>query len=155
MSATLVARGVSAAHGARTIFSGVDLTVSPGDVVGLVGANGAGKSTLLRVLAGLTVPDGGTVELSPPERHRRVPAAGTGPASGRDGRGLPRPPHRCRRRAGRAGRGDDRPGEGAPGADDRYATALERWLALGGADLEDRAGEVAADLGLALASTTR
>jgi ATPase subunit of ABC transporter with duplicated ATPase domains len=39
-------------------------------------------------------------------------------------------------------------GEGAPGADDTYATALDRWLALGGADLEERAGEVAAEVGL-------
>jgi ATPase subunit of ABC transporter with duplicated ATPase domains len=39
--------------------------------------------------------------------------------------------------------------DGRDGADDAYAAALERWLALGGADLEDRAGEVAADLGLA------
>src|SRR5205807_4405278 len=33
-------------------------------------------------------------------------------------------------------------------ADDEYAAALESWLALGGADLEDRAAEVCADLGL-------
>ena len=38
--------------------------------------------------------------------------------------------------------------EGAPGADDAYAAALERWLDLGGADLEERTEEVAADLGL-------
>ena len=36
------------------------------------------------------------------------------------------------------------------GADDRYADALERWLALGGADLEERAAAVAADLGLSV-----
>jgi ATPase subunit of ABC transporter with duplicated ATPase domains len=38
---------------------------------------------------------------------------------------------------------------GGHGADDRYATALERWLALGGVDLEARVGQVWADLGLA------
>ena len=38
---------------------------------------------------------------------------------------------------------------GAAGADDRYAIALERWLALGGADLDARIGQVWADLGLA------
>ena len=48
---------------------------------------------------------------------------------------------RARRRRRRAGRGD-------AGADDRYADALERWLALGGADLDARAGAVWADLGL-------
>ena len=39
-------------------------------------------------------------------------------------------------------------GSGAPGADDDYAAALDRWLALGGADLEERAGAVADDVGL-------
>src|SRR5207245_3001131 len=38
--------------------------------------------------------------------------------------------------------------EGAPGADDAYAVGLERWLALGGADLDERAEEAAAALGL-------
>ena len=35
------------------LFEGVDLTLSPGDRVGLVGPGGVGKSTLMRVLAGL------------------------------------------------------------------------------------------------------
>ena len=52
MSATLVARGLAAGHGARVLFADLDLVVAPGDVVGLVGVNGAGKSTLLRTLAG-------------------------------------------------------------------------------------------------------
>ncbi|CAM5575671.1 ABC transporter ATP-binding protein OS=Streptomyces glaucescens OX=1907 GN=SGLAU_28180 PE=4 SV=1 [Streptomyces glaucescens] len=38
--------------------------------------------------------------------------------------------------------------EGRPGADDAYAVSLERWLALGGADLDERAEEVAGSLGL-------
>lgn len=65
MTATLVARGLAAAHADRTLFSGLDLVVSPGDVVGLVGANGAGKSTLLRLLAGADHPKAGSVSLSP------------------------------------------------------------------------------------------
>jgi hypothetical protein len=36
--------------------------------------------------------------------------------------------------------------EGRPGADDAYGDALEHWLALGGADLEERAAEVVADV---------
>ena len=63
---TLVARGLVVGHGAKTLFADLDLVVGLGDVVGLVGANGAGKSTLLRVLAGLALPDEGTVTLSPP-----------------------------------------------------------------------------------------
>ena len=44
----------------------------------------------------------------------------------------------------------DRLAAGEPGADDAYTDALERWLALGGADLDERADTVAADLGLAI-----
>ena len=40
--------------------------------------------------------------------------------------------------------------DGAPGADDAYALGLERWLALGGADLDERAEEAAASLGLGI-----
>jgi ATPase subunit of ABC transporter with duplicated ATPase domains len=154
VSATLVARGVSAVHGARTIFSGVDLTVSPGDVVGLVGANGAGKSTLLRVLAGLVVPDDGTVELAPPSATVGYLPQEPAPRPGETVAGF------LARRTGVAAAQAELDvattalGEGEPGSDDRYATALERWLALGGADLEDRVPEVAADLGLALADDT-
>ena len=42
-------------------------------------------------------------------------------------------------------------GSGAPGSDDAYALALDRWLALGGADLDERAGAVADDVGLGVA----
>ena len=66
MSALLVARGLTLGYGDRVLVSGLDLTVGPGDVVGLVGPNGAGKTTLLRALAGGLVPDAGTIEVSPP-----------------------------------------------------------------------------------------
>src|SRR5690349_3719060 len=66
MSATLQATGLAAGHGARVLFSGLDLVLAPGDVVGLVGANGAGKSTLLRLLAGEAAPEEGSVGVSPP-----------------------------------------------------------------------------------------
>ncbi len=56
MTATLVAHGLAGGYGHRTLFESLDLTVAPGDVVGVVGANGAGKSTLLRLLAGLDEP---------------------------------------------------------------------------------------------------
>ena len=150
MSATLVAKDLGAAHGTRTLFSGLDLVVAPGDVVGLVGANGAGKSTLLRLLAGLERAEAGTVTLSPPtatvgylpqEPERRAGesvAAHLGRRTGVDA---------AQREMDEAAAAL---AEGAPGADDRYALALERWLALGGADLEERRGEVLADLGLSV-----
>src|ERR1044072_4514624 len=66
MSATLIAKELAAGHGERVLFSGLDLVVAPGDVIGLVGANGAGKSTLLRLLAGLDTPEEGKLAISPP-----------------------------------------------------------------------------------------
>ncbi|MFE2261615.1 ABC-F family ATP-binding cassette domain-containing protein [Streptomyces griseosporeus] len=150
MTATLVAKNLAAGHGDRTLFSGLDLVVAPGDVIGLVGANGAGKSTLLRLLAGLTGPEQGELRLSPP-------TATVGH--------LPQEPERrpgesvrefLARRTGvaEAQRAMDEATQalvdGAPGADDAYATSLERWLGLGGADLDERAEEVADSLGLAV-----
>jgi ATPase subunit of ABC transporter with duplicated ATPase domains len=148
MSATLVATDLTAGHGARQLFSGLDLVVAPGDVVGLVGANGAGKSTLLQLLAGLTEPEGGAVRLTPahaqvgylPQEADRRPdetvhaflARRTGVAAAQ-----------CR-----LDRATEQLAEAVPGADDEYAQALEVWLALGAADLEDRVGQVLDDVGL-------
>ncbi|MFK4273405.1 ATP-binding cassette domain-containing protein, partial [Streptomyces milbemycinicus] len=148
MTATLVAKDLAAGHGDRPLFSGLDLVVAPGEVIGLVGVNGAGKSTLLRLLAGLTEPEQGTIRLSPP--HATVGH-------------LPQEPERragesvrafLARRTGVAAAQADLDAttqalaDGAPGADDAYAVALERWLSLGAADLDERADEVAASLGL-------
>ncbi|MFH8984067.1 ABC-F family ATP-binding cassette domain-containing protein [Streptomyces varsoviensis] len=148
MSATLVAKDLAAGHGDRTLFSGLDLVVAPGEVIGLVGANGAGKSTLLRLFAGLDVPEEGELRLSPP-----------GATVGH----LPQEPERrpeetvrgfLARRTGVAeaqaalDAATEALVEAAPGADDAYATSLERWLSLGAADLDERAEEVAGSLGL-------
>jgi iron complex transport system ATP-binding protein len=47
----------------RTLVDALDLTLEPGEVLGILGANGAGKSTLLTVLAGLAAPAHGQVTL--------------------------------------------------------------------------------------------
>ncbi|MDF2975826.1 MAG: heme transporter ATP-binding protein [Actinomycetospora sp.] len=148
MSATLVARDLAAAHGARVLFSGLDLVVAPGDVIGLVGVNGAGKSTLLRLLAGLAAPDAGSIALAPatatvghlPQETARVP--------GETVRGFLGRRTGVTAAAATLETATTALAEGAPGADDAYAAALERWLDLGGADLEERTAEGAADLGL-------
>ncbi|MEU7033308.1 ABC-F family ATP-binding cassette domain-containing protein [Streptomyces sp. NPDC046237] len=148
MTATLVAKDLAAGHGERSLFAGLDLVVAPGDVIGLVGVNGAGKSTLLRLLAGLDTPEDGELKLSPPtatvghlpqepERRegetvrdflaRRTGVAAAQTAMDEATQGLV---------------------DGTPGADDAYAVSLERWLGLGGADLDERAEEVADSLGL-------
>jgi zinc/manganese transport system ATP-binding protein len=55
------AAGVSARAGGRVLFSGLDVTVTPGQFVAVLGPNGAGKSTFLRMLLGLHPPAGGSL----------------------------------------------------------------------------------------------
>lgn len=57
----VAARGVSLRTAERTILDAVDLELSRGEIVTLLGLNGAGKTTLVRVLLGLVAPDAGTV----------------------------------------------------------------------------------------------
>jgi ATP-binding cassette subfamily F protein uup len=57
----VVAENLARGYDGRTLFSGLDIVLSPGVRLGLVGPNGSGKSTLLRVLAGEERPDGGSV----------------------------------------------------------------------------------------------
>ena len=148
MTATLVARDLSGGYAHRTLFSHLNLTVAPGDVVGVVGSNGAGKSTLLRLLAGADEPLAGSVSTAPadafigwlPQEHERVEGETVAAYIAR-----------------RTGAADatlameataEALGSGAKGADDAYAVALDRWLASGAADLEDRIPAVLAELGL-------
>ncbi|MDR6201122.1 ATPase subunit of ABC transporter with duplicated ATPase domains [Microbacterium sp. SORGH_AS428] len=151
MTATLVAHQLAGGYGHRTLFEGVELTVAPGDVIGVVGANGAGKSTLLRLLAGVDQPQGGSVSLAPadafvgwlPQEHERV-AGETVSAYIARRTGCAQASVQMDAAAAALADPD------AVGADDAYATALERWLASGAADLEERVPAVLADLGLQL-----
>jgi ATP-binding cassette subfamily F protein uup len=58
----IVAHGLCKSVGGRLLVRGLDLVLSPGMRLGLVGANGSGKTTLLRLLAGLDAPDAGGIE---------------------------------------------------------------------------------------------
>jgi ATPase subunit of ABC transporter with duplicated ATPase domains len=148
VSATLVARDLTAGHGDRLLFSGLDLVVAPGEVIGLVGANGAGKSTLLRLLAGLDRPYQGSVTRNPssatvgylPQEPDRRPGETVADFLARR-TGVSEAQREMDAGADALARGD-------AGADDRYGHALERWLALGGADLDDRMRPVLAEVGL-------
>ena len=57
----LEAKSVSKFFGTITALENVDLNLSPGEVLGVVGANGAGKSTLMKVLSGLYIPSEGSI----------------------------------------------------------------------------------------------
>jgi ATPase subunit of ABC transporter with duplicated ATPase domains len=148
MTATLVAKDVSGGHDHRQLFSRLSLTVVPGDVVGVVGANGAGKSTLLRLLAGVDQPQEGTVSLAPadafvgwlPQEHERIPGETVaGYIARRTG---------CAEATAEMEASAEALGSGAPGADDAYSRAFDRWMASGAADLDERIPAVLAELGL-------
>lgn len=159
MTATLVAQGLAGGYAHRTLFEALDLTVAPGDVVGVVGANGAGKSTLLRILGGELEPQAGTVSLSPrdafvgwlPQEHERVAGESIAAYIGRR-TGCTVATEQMD--AAAAALGD--PTLAAPGTDpaDVYSVALERWLASGAADLDERLPVVLAELGISMAGST-
>jgi branched-chain amino acid transport system ATP-binding protein len=85
----LATRGLSASYGSVEILSDVDIDVSKGEVVCVIGHNGAGKSTLLRVLFGLHAPSRGEIRLRG-AAMRPAPALMTrsGVAYVPDGRGV-------------------------------------------------------------------
>jgi ATPase subunit of ABC transporter with duplicated ATPase domains len=142
--------GVSKSFGAQLVLDDVSLAVGPRSRIGLVGPNGAGKTTLLRLLAGLAEPDAGSLTRSPTEllvgyleqeRDLRRGETLYGYLARRTG-------------VGAAERELDRLAEALerdPGEAVAYTTALERFLVLGGSDLEARARTVCADLGLGIA----
>ncbi|KHO20246.1 heme ABC transporter ATP-binding protein [Mycolicibacterium setense] len=146
MTATLVAKNVAGGFAHRTLFEALDLTVGPGDVVGVVGANGAGKSTLLRILAGDLEPLDGVINLAPvdgfvgwlPQEHERVPGETVAAYIAR------------RTGCSEATLAMESAAEALadPAADaDGYSAALDHWLATGAADLDERLPAVLADLG--------
>jgi ABC-2 type transport system ATP-binding protein len=59
----LAARGIRKSFGRRQVLAGVDLDVTAGELIAVVGENGTGKTTLLRVLAGDLRPDAGSVDI--------------------------------------------------------------------------------------------
>ncbi|YBV94923.1 sugar ABC transporter ATP-binding protein (plasmid) [Phyllobacteriaceae bacterium JZ32] len=68
-------QGVKVSFGAVRALAGVDLTIRPGECVGLVGHNGAGKSTIVNVINGGLSPHEGTIAYEGEERGRTGIAA--------------------------------------------------------------------------------
>jgi len=147
--ATLHATGISRSHGTFAVLNDVTVLVGPRSRIGVVGPNGVGKTTLLRILAGLESPDAGRIHRAPPTL-----TVGYLPQEtvARPGETL------AAYLARRTGVSDAEAqmheaaaalGDGVGGSEDRYSDGLERYLALGGPDLDARAAEVCGDLGLA------
>ena len=149
----LTARGICVSYGALAVLQDAALTIAAGDRIAVVRPNGVGKSTILRVLAGLVQPDAGRVSAAgpvgylPQERDRRrgetamqYIARRTGVAAA-EAAMLAASARLARASGGQAGLSE---GE----ASHEYAAALDAYLALGGPDLEARATELAAALGV-------
>jgi len=58
----LVATGISKSLGGKPLFANLDLTLSPGTCLGLLGPNGSGKTSLIKVLTGELPPDAGSIK---------------------------------------------------------------------------------------------
>jgi ATPase subunit of ABC transporter with duplicated ATPase domains len=137
--------------GSRILLAGATLRVQPGDRIGLVGRNGAGKTTTLRVLAGESLPYGGTVDRRGeigylPQDPRTGDLAVLSKDRVLSARGLDTLLHELEKTQV----------ELAEAADDatrdavvrRYGRLEDRFAALGGYAAESEAARICANLGL-------
>jgi ATPase subunit of ABC transporter with duplicated ATPase domains len=144
---TLAAANLTKQHAAQLVLKDVTVVVPPGARIGLVGPNGAGKSTLLRILAGLEEADSGTVRRLPPDL-----TVGYLPQEADADPGETLGAYMARRTgvAAAAVSMDELAARlrDEPALAEEHAAALERYLALGGGDLDARAATICAELGL-------
>ena len=66
-------KNIHLAFGNNQLFKDVELFISKGDKICLVGRNGSGKSTLLKVIAGIVEPDGGEIFIQPATKIAYMP----------------------------------------------------------------------------------
>lgn len=147
MPTSLSFHDVTVSRGPLVVLSHLDLVVGPGHRVGVVGPNGVGKSTLLATAAGAVVPDDGSVRTTPPDSTigwlRQEPDRADETVRAALGRRTGVTDAQEELDAAAQGLAD-----GSDGAADHYDAALQRWMALGAADLDARIGEAFAELGL-------
>ena len=62
-------KGISKRFGSNQVLDNVDLTVTPGEAVALIGPSGTGKSTILRIIAGLLAADEGDIFVAGQQRQ--------------------------------------------------------------------------------------
>src|SRR6185312_12894819 len=63
LAAAVETSGLTKRFGRTPALEGLDLTIAPGEAVGLLGHNGAGKTTTVRILATLIQPDAGSARI--------------------------------------------------------------------------------------------
>ena len=146
--AQLVASGLAFSYGPRSILRDISLSLAPGDRVGIVGPNGTGKSTLLRLLAAELDPELGTVAANPSaatvglmrQQLDDQPDETVGAFISRStGVGAVLAEFE-------ASLVDV--AEGAAGSDERYDTALSRYLATDASSFDARTGQAMDEVGL-------
>ena len=69
----LSGRGIRCVRGGREIFAGLDFAAAAGEALAVVGRNGSGKTSLLRLIAGLLIPAGGSIELAGGDAELTLP----------------------------------------------------------------------------------
>jgi heme exporter protein A len=69
----LLGRSVGCVRGGREVFSGLDFEAASGQALAVIGPNGSGKTSLLRLIAGLLVPSGGSIDLKGGETELTLP----------------------------------------------------------------------------------
>ena len=141
--------GVGKHHGAQVILDQVTLTIGPKARIGLVGPNGVGKSTLLRIVAGHEAPDAGAVTRAPERAtvgylaQERVTEQGVSILAWLSRQaGIDQAERDLEESAHALASGQ--------AAEDRYASALDRLVALGAGSFTARARATCAELGLGL-----
>ncbi|HTW97693.1 MAG TPA: ATP-binding cassette domain-containing protein, partial [Acidimicrobiales bacterium] len=158
--ATLSAEHVAAEQGGRLVLADVSLVLPPGARLGIVGPNGVGKTTLLRILAGMLPPATGAVRRDPPDarvgllaQEHEAPPGETIAANLSRLLGIAAAEHELADAAAGLGAGGADAGAcgGAGNPEERYAAALEHYLAIGAADFEARLSATLDDLGLGAA----
>ena len=154
---SLTARGITVHRADRPVLVDVAVTVTERSRTAVVGPNGVGKSTLLQVLAGRLTADRGRLEVAPPDVTvgllDQEPGSMAEAVSVREfvaeRLGVAAAARELEGASLALAEPEDPDGVTGRRAAERYDRALDRYLALGAADLDARLEQVADDVGLA------
>ena len=68
-------KGLNFSYGERSVLKGIDMTMSRGKIIAIMGGSGSGKTTLLRLIGGSIRPSSGYVKIDGKVVHERLTAA--------------------------------------------------------------------------------